>query len=379
MSRIALILSLLLPAIAAAQGDPSLASYRVSIQGQAGSGTGITPFIAVTNVHVIRRLGEHARLKHPITGRQWEGDVVATDPAADVALIFIASGDLSWAAIGDDPQPGQPCTLLGYGGDGVLKRGDGRFLRAERHRGQGVPVWNAAVESISGDSGSGLFDAQGRLASVNWGGTHGSNVSASTPASYVARLYQRWLGSLSPEQTQLFGGMCQGGQCQPPGGGYGGGGGVMPPKQPVQPPQWQPPQWPPPWQQPQQPPQWQQPMAPLWPPASPAPQQPIAGPVPPLVPIPPPPAKPGIPAEDLPKLADEIAAALDKRRGGKPKDEPKPDSPAVEVDLDELAKRVADRLPPIYVDAYVDGQKVKSEKVRLGEVLNLHHGRSKPK
>ena len=125
----------------------------------------------------------------------------------------------------------------------------------------------------------------------------------------------------------------------------------MPPKQPIQ-------------LQPQQPPQWQQP------------QQPIASqppPAAPLVPIPPIPPKPEISPGDLAKL---IAAELEKQ---KPKEElsPPAKSEPATVDLDELAKRVAARLPPLYVDKYVDGKKSgDTVTVRLGEVLNLHHGQA---
>ena len=335
------------PVFAAQVSDPGYASYRIWVRSgnaaSGGSSTAISPHLVVTNVHVVGRLGAQAEVLHPLTGRKWIGQVVACEASADVALVFVSTGDLDWVEIGADPQPDQPCQLYGYGGDTVLKRGEGRFLGANG-RGGRVPVWEAAVESISGDSGGGIFDSFGRIVSVNWGCDPRTHKSVSTPVSAVLELHRKWVAILTPEQNQLFGGGgCIGGQCERGGGGYGGGGGVMPPKQPIQ----------------------LQPRQPIIPP-----------PTTPLVPIAPSPVKPELTPGDLAKLADQIAAALEKQ---KPKPEPPPAANEPQVTIDELAKRVAERLPPIYVDKYVDGKKSgDTVTVRLGEVLNLHHGQRHP-
>jgi len=207
-------------------------------------------------------------------------------------------------------------------------------------------VWRAAVESISGDSGGGLFDDAGNLVAVNWGRSQ-QHASASTPVSYVAALAQRFYSALTPTQMMQF---CPGGSCPSYGGGGYGGGGVMPPKTPVG-------QLPPQWQT-QPPPQWQtQPQAPL-------------------VPIPQQPAAPQLSAEDLRKLVDQLADAM------KPKPDPKPDPKAdpQEITLDELAARVAAKLPPLSVDKYVDGKKTGRVEIHLGrQALELHYdSREKP-
>src|SRR6185503_17328900 len=151
--------------------DPAWASYRVRVSNGAGSSVGITPNIAVTNTHVVGNSAT-AKLIHQPTKREWSGQVVARDPSADVALIYVASGDLDWVYLGSDPQPNQSCHLYGYGGDGILKRGDGHYTRivGTRRPGGQVPSWGARVESVSGDSGSGIFDDAGRLCSINWSG-----------------------------------------------------------------------------------------------------------------------------------------------------------------------------------------------------------------
>lgn len=203
--------------------DPAWSSYRVWVRSgngaSGGSATGIAANLVVTNVHVVGRPGVTVEVLHPLRGYQWSGQVVAIDPSADVALVHVTPASLDWVEIGSDPQPGQVCSLYGYGGDSKLKRGVGRYLSADGSRGDGVPVWDAEVESISGDSGSGLFDDQGRLCSVNWGGGD-RNESASTPVSYVSRLIDRWRGGGQIAQ-------------QPPQQPRPRRPGRMPPKQPI--------------------------------------------------------------------------------------------------------------------------------------------------
>lgn len=313
--------------------DPARASYRVWVNNgngsrSGGSSTGISPHLVVTNAHVVGDASQ-AEVLHPLLGKRWVGEVVTRDRSCDVALIYIQSGEIEWVNVGSDPEPQSACRLYGYGGDSVLKAGSGRFLHSSMRQ-SGAPVLQAAVESVSGDSGGGIFDESGNLVSINWGATNG-NVSLSTPASYIARNAQRWatdLVSRKPEFTQLFGSGGCWGQCPPQygGGGYGGG---IPPKQPIQ-------------------------------------IQPPTQPLVPIQPLKPPPVKPAEPEVDLEKLAAAIAAKLPKPVDGKdglagptgppglmgPKGDTGPAGPAVTIDLDQLAGAVIARLPPIHVQNY---------------------------
>lgn len=321
-----------------AQSPPDRASYRVWVSSgggrSGGSSTGISPHLLCTNVHVVGG-ARTAEVLHPLTQRRWQGNVVARDPAADVAIVYVPSGDLDWVNVGSDPQPGMACSLYGYGGDTVLKRGSGKFLGASGRRDGSVPVWDAAVESVSGDSGGGLFDEHGQLVAINWGAS-GDRASCSTPASYIARLAQRFANDISqrqPEFTQLFGrGGCWGGQCQPMQPSYGGGG--LQPKQPIQ---------------------------------SPSPPTPIQPPAPAA------PPKPAEPAIDLEKLAELVAAKMPKPKDGvdgKPGAPGTPGpagpagpqgpagpvgpagTPAGPIDISAIADEVLARMPPIQVENY---------------------------
>jgi len=194
-----LILLLFLSVPCAAQTvDPGYASYRIWCGNGAGSCTGIAPDLVATNVHVAGVGGASCRIAHPLTNREWRGQTVAGDRDADVALVLISSADLDWVYLGDDPVAGKPCFHYGYGGGTVLKGGTGQYLQPLGKS------WYASTSSVSGDSGGGIFDEQGRLCSVNWGSTDVTGgQSISTPVSYVARLLARYRGNpQQPRQQQ---------------------------------------------------------------------------------------------------------------------------------------------------------------------------------
>lgn len=191
---LSVILLCLVAPLSAQTVSPEWASYRIFVPGAAGSATGIAPNIAVTNVHVVGGRGTPCVLRHTPTTRQWRGRSVALDPAADVALVLVdGSEPLDWVVIGDGPQAGMEAQHYGYGSDGVLKRGIGRYLGVGGYGDGRVPCWHADTQSVSGDSGGGLFDLAGRLVSVNWGATD-RGVSVSTPAQYVSRLLTQYRG-----------------------------------------------------------------------------------------------------------------------------------------------------------------------------------------
>lgn len=364
-------------AVAQAQSHPARASYRVWVNSggggrSGGSSTGISKWAVVTNAHVVGR-ASRAEVLHPLLGKRWEGYVVSRDTQADLALIYIPQGDVEWVELGEDPQPAKPCFLFGYGGDSVLKQGTGKFMKISGHRAPGVPVWDSSVESISGDSGSGLFDEQGRLTAVNWGGGSRKE-SASTPVSFVRNLAQKWVTEfieVDPQARQIFsrGGGCFGGFCGPSQPSYGGGdyGGMMPPKSPIS--QVPPPSAP------------GSPVVPIGTPGSPiqAPQQPPVTQPPPLVPqqppVTPPVAQPPAPALDTEKLVGQLVEKLasDPRFKGPagpagPAGEKGPAGPAGErgpagkdavIDMDAIAAAILKKLPPIHVQRYdVYGQLV---------------------
>lgn len=303
LTALALLLSWPLPP---AIGDaPEDASVRVHIPGAAGSGVAIAADIVATNCHVVDwRHRTDVTVTTHADGKTYRAETVALDPSADVALLRVSGVRLAPVPIADATE-GAEVHLLGYGRRGVLARGAGRILRAvwghRTPRGQ-VPVTLCHVASEPGDSGGGIFDAQGRLVAINWGAISTTGQSLSTPARYVAQLHADYVRQIGADETQ-----CGPGGCSPSSGMTAGGGyGPPPPKFPVQ--------------RPTTPPQQ------LPPPLVPVPQQPA-------------PAAPPVDADKLVSAIVERMAADPRFRGpAGPQGPPGVGTPA--VDIDSIVARV---------------------------------------
>ena len=209
-------------------GTPEAASVLVRVPGAAGSGVAIAPDVVATNGHVIGwRMDTQTTVTAHADGRTYRATVVALDPDADVALLQIHGGRLESVTLAPTPPEGSEVHLLGWGRRGVLARGAGRILRrAFGHRtprGQ-VPVILCHLASEPGDSGGGIFDADGRLVAINWGAISATGQSLSTPSEYVSKLLDGY------HETQCGGGSCSTGPRQNAGPGYG----PLAPKFPVQ-------------------------------------------------------------------------------------------------------------------------------------------------
>lgn len=282
-----LVMSVALSAVPAL-GGPIEASYRVSLpNGDAGSGTGISDRVVVTNAHVVsNRTQPVVRLRNH--GGTLEGQCVYANPACDLAFIYVPQGGIEWVEIGSDPQPGEAIALYGYGGDGVLRRKSGtiRSGRAYMDTTYTVPVIESTAHSVPGDSGGGIFAGE-KLVAVNWGNASGAHAVGASNIIRTATVYEQQY--------------CQGGNCYilPPRGRPIFSRPTLPPLRPVQ--------------QPQQP------------------------------------AKPATDCcRDILKQIDEIKALIAKveaQRGEQYTPKPEPEAPVV-IDYDKLADKLAERIKP---------------------------------
>lgn len=212
--------------------NPALSSFRVwkrsgngSMSG--GSATAIDDYLVVTNVHVVGDgTGQSVEIKYPLGNKTYKGTVIAKWADADIALILVTEARLHWSRIGPDPKMGEVLSLFGYGSDSVLKSGSGTVQSGPMiMRGGAVPVITTnhiietSIQSVSGDSGGGLFNKNGELVAINWGAEQGSRHSVSTPASYIRGLACYWLSNkLSQNRWKEFdfNQYCQPGMpCQP--------------------------------------------------------------------------------------------------------------------------------------------------------------------
>jgi S1-C subfamily serine protease len=103
--------------------------------------------------------------------RTWPATVGEICTHADLAAIWIASPP-SVCTVGEEPCEQYECA--GFGDPrGLLAISKGVYLRCWRDHGGRANSFEASCLSRSGDSGGGVFDPQGRLVGVIWGGRDG--------------------------------------------------------------------------------------------------------------------------------------------------------------------------------------------------------------
>lgn len=184
----------LMGAEAAARRDPAAASVKVvcarpdgSLFG--GSGTVIDlegpadrrVAVILTNCHVCPDEGAGVVVFWP-NGRAARAEWLGVAVDEDLCLLAAADQGGAAAPLGPPPAAGAAVTQAGYpGGDGPVRR-SGRVVGvhgtyAPRHAPYAsAPLYEVELRAAdgrgtrSGDSGSGVFDAEGRLVAVVWGG-----------------------------------------------------------------------------------------------------------------------------------------------------------------------------------------------------------------
>lgn len=200
----AVLLILLASKLAAGEvSDPRLASYKIQSEtGGGGSCTGIAPHYVVTNHHVVSVFQSRATIYadggQPVSG----GIVVAMNSMDDLAIIR-TDNEVNW--VRTNPQSGS-VVRIGYGPRNSLEVNPST-LYATRLVGK---------RAISGDSGGGVFDEQGRLIGVTWGyvGQGQAARSAFTPAIKLVNLVAAHRAKHG--MTELSQSVCGPNGCMPP-------------------------------------------------------------------------------------------------------------------------------------------------------------------
>lgn len=209
---IAIVLLLgLLPSVLAEQAtDARQAAYAVDVGDAGGSGIGIHDCLVATNAHVVGRTGAWAVCRSPY--QSVRGEVVACDPKADVALIYVASADVRWLPIAtSEPELGEQAWFLGFGTWRYLVPRSAQIASKGRFRtSDGVPMWELSKPAHSGDSGCGVIDRELRIVGLVWGTDGGQ--AAMLPAAYISRTAKSWaencMGERSVQFCQCWGGSC---------------------------------------------------------------------------------------------------------------------------------------------------------------------------
>ncbi|MFO0806021.1 MAG: serine protease [Gemmataceae bacterium] len=185
------------PAIKAEPRARSIAESSVYISvdhggGRSAGGTGTViaaengKSLVLTNAHVV------PSGIHPIAVSYFSDGAMRTSPATylggssvddigptlirvngpDLALLLVAA-DLQPVEIADAiPAPGEAVSLYGFGGSVEIRPTlkTGHVLRENNWRTTaGDPIARTSIETVNGDSGSGIFNDRGQLVAVHWG------------------------------------------------------------------------------------------------------------------------------------------------------------------------------------------------------------------
>lgn len=164
-----------------------------------GSGTHMGDGLIVTCKHVAGAVGRDARVSFP-SGKRYEGKVVVV-ATVDLAAILCpgAQGEPAAELAPQLPVSGE-VWQIGYPGYTMRSEQDSRHRHVNHGRllGGGFAPWGAtnrvSVHSASGDSGGGVFDPQGRLVGVLWGGDGqgGSCVTYRDTKAFLSEQCVRW-------------------------------------------------------------------------------------------------------------------------------------------------------------------------------------------
>lgn len=167
------ILSTCLPAFAAETTNVAEAAWRVVVPdgggADCGSGTAIAPRWVLTNSHVVsHQSGQRCYVERG--GRRIEGQVCGAHPNFDLAIVHLAE-EVDHVPLAErDPRPGESIVFGGFGGSGQLNVKRGQVIDFGRFTLDGtVPVVELSAIAVSGDSGSGVLNADGELVAVVWG------------------------------------------------------------------------------------------------------------------------------------------------------------------------------------------------------------------
>ena len=130
-----------------------------------------------TRIMVRFHTGRQCRAKLIQVDRQWDCAVLEITPPMDVEPAEVALGQSAMFREGDRLES------CGYGPDGQLACNTGRFLgyRGSTQTGNVLDWLAISGHSRGGDSGGPMFNAEGKVVGVVWGGTSVSNVSRDAP------------------------------------------------------------------------------------------------------------------------------------------------------------------------------------------------------
>ncbi|MDZ4659857.1 MAG: serine protease, partial [Bythopirellula sp.] len=137
-------------------------------------------------------------------GKSHGAKLVAIDREADLAALAIANPTAESAAVAFELQQSQRVRACGFGPSGEYRCAEGPVVGEANDAGQMSVLIGDAVRS--GDSGGGVFDAQGNLVAVVWGESGG--VTYASAGAPLRRFLDRVLGKRAEVVYRCPGGVC---------------------------------------------------------------------------------------------------------------------------------------------------------------------------
>lgn len=126
--------------------------------------------LVLTNRHVLP-VGNGEICVH-YRGRAIKAEWLGVDDIGDLALVAVGEKLPAAMLAQAEPEPGTMLRQWGHPGGGprVAKKGPALGCDGSRVATTGAAIFWAGFQPEQGDSGAGLFDPDGRLCAVNWGG-----------------------------------------------------------------------------------------------------------------------------------------------------------------------------------------------------------------
>lgn len=137
-------------------------------------------------------------------GKTHGAKLVAIDRDADLAALAISNPATECATIDFTWERGERVQACGFGPDGNYRCASGPIVGETAGRGQTSALIGAPVRS--GDSGGGVFDAEGHLVAVVWGEAEG--VTYASAGEPLRAFMDRVLGRRTRQVYSCPGGVC---------------------------------------------------------------------------------------------------------------------------------------------------------------------------
>jgi hypothetical protein len=170
--------------------------------GNVGSGSLISRNSVITNYHVVEG-SSGATISFP-SGQRVQGQVIATDPVYDLAILRVPNTGIEPPEI-NDTDPTGPLCAGGFGGDGRFLAVRGTVTGHVVYDGASIPCPKMRGVNRPGDSGGGVVNQSKQFVGVQWGSRDGEvYITSGRPlARFLDSVFPYRTGAIVPRATPI--------------------------------------------------------------------------------------------------------------------------------------------------------------------------------